>query len=86
MSTETLVAPGRLRALATEHGLRIAVAAAAAALLVYPVVSDNLYYQNMIILSLLLAIMASSWNVISGFAGYVSLGQSVFLGIGASRS
>jgi ABC-type branched-subunit amino acid transport system ATPase component/ABC-type branched-subunit amino acid transport system permease subunit len=50
---------------------------------VYPVVSDNIYYQNMIILSLLLAIMGSGWNVISGFAGYVSLGQSVFLGIGA---
>jgi ABC-type branched-subunit amino acid transport system ATPase component/ABC-type branched-subunit amino acid transport system permease subunit len=37
----------------------------------------------MIILSLLLAIMGSGWNVISGFTGYVSLGQSAFLGIGA---
>ncbi|HJV29762.1 MAG TPA: branched-chain amino acid ABC transporter ATP-binding protein/permease [Gaiellaceae bacterium] len=53
------------------------------ALAAYPLVSDNRYYQNMIILSLLLAIMASGWNVISGFTGYVSLGQSAFLGIGA---
>ena len=27
--------------------------------------------------------MAVSWNIISGFAGYVSLGHSVFLGLGA---
>jgi ABC-type branched-subunit amino acid transport system ATPase component/ABC-type branched-subunit amino acid transport system permease subunit len=59
------------------------VGAAAVALFAYPLLSDNLYYQNMIILSLLLAIMGSSWNIISGFTGYVSLGQSVFLGIGA---
>ena len=51
--------------------------------MLYPVVSDNLYYQNMIILSLILAIMGSGWNIISGFTGYVSLGQSAFLGIGA---
>ncbi|HET7043904.1 MAG TPA: branched-chain amino acid ABC transporter ATP-binding protein/permease [Gaiellaceae bacterium] len=52
-------------------------------LLAYPLVSDDLFYQNMIMLTLLLAIMASGWNVLAGFGGYVSLGQSVFLGIGA---
>jgi ABC-type branched-subunit amino acid transport system ATPase component/ABC-type branched-subunit amino acid transport system permease subunit len=62
---------------------RLAIAAAFLALAGYPLVSDDLYYQNMIILSLLLAIMATGWNVISGFTGYVSLGQSAFLGIGA---
>src|SRR5687767_14688420 len=59
------------------------ITAAFLALAAYPLVSDDLYYQNMIILSLLLAVMASGWNVISGFTGYVSLGQSAFLGIGA---
>ena len=43
---------------------------------------DDLYYQNMIMLSPF-AIMGSGWNIISGFTGYVSLGQSAFLGIGA---
>ena len=38
-------------------------------ILVFPVISDNRYYQTIIILSLLLAIMASGWNIISGFAG-----------------
>ena len=68
---------------AGKHGVRAVVAMSALALAAYPLVSDNLYYQNMIILSLLLAIMGTGWNVISGFAGYVSLGQSAFLGIGA---
>ena len=65
------------------HGWRVVVGLALVSLVLYPVVSDNLYYQNMIILSLLLAIMGSGWNIISGFTGYVSLGQSAFLGIGA---
>jgi ABC-type branched-subunit amino acid transport system ATPase component/ABC-type branched-subunit amino acid transport system permease subunit len=59
------------------------IAGAAVFLLLYPIVTDNLYYQNMIILSLILAIMGASWNIISGFTGYVSLGQSAFLGVGA---
>jgi ABC-type branched-subunit amino acid transport system ATPase component/ABC-type branched-subunit amino acid transport system permease subunit len=62
---------------------RAVVALAAAALLLYPVVSDNLYYQNMIILSLVFAIGAVGLNVISGYGGYVSLGQGAFLGLGA---
>ena len=56
---------------------------AALALLLYPVVSDNLYYQNMIILSLVFAIGAVGLNVISGYGGYISLGQGAFLGLGA---
>ena len=56
---------------------------ARAALLLYPVVSDNLYYQNMIILSLVFAIGAIGLNIISGYGGYISLGQGAFLGLGA---
>jgi branched-chain amino acid transport system ATP-binding protein/branched-chain amino acid transport system permease protein len=49
----------------------------------YPVFSDDLYYQNMIILSLVFAIAAVGLNVITGYGGYVSLGQGAFLGLGA---
>ena len=60
-----------------------AIALAAGVLLVvYPLVSDDLYYQNMIILSLVFAVGASGLNIISGFAGYVSLGQGAFIGLG----
>ena len=36
----------------------------------------------MIILSLVFAVGASGLNIISGFAGYVSLGQGAFIGLG----
>jgi ABC-type branched-subunit amino acid transport system ATPase component/ABC-type branched-subunit amino acid transport system permease subunit len=43
----------------------------------------NLYIQTVLILTLLLVVSSSGWNIISGFAGYVSLGQSAFIGVGA---
>ena len=44
---------------------------------------DNLYIQTVAILTFLLVVSSSGWNIISGFAGYVSLGQSAFIGVGA---
>lgn len=61
---------------------RILVAVAAFLLLAFPVLSDDQFYQNMIILSLVFAIGASGLNIITGFAGYVSLGQGAFIGLG----
>jgi ABC-type branched-subunit amino acid transport system ATPase component/ABC-type branched-subunit amino acid transport system permease subunit len=52
-------------------------------LLTYPLISDDLFYQNMIILSLVFAIGATGLNVIMGWTGYISLGQSAFIGLGA---
>lgn len=61
-----------------------AIGVAALALLVFPVLQpDDLYRQTVLILVFVVAIGAVGWNVIAGFAGYVSLGQSAFLGIGA---
>jgi ABC-type branched-subunit amino acid transport system ATPase component/ABC-type branched-subunit amino acid transport system permease subunit len=62
---------------------RALIAVAALALAAYPLVSDDLYYQNMIILSLVFAIGAVGLNIISGYGGYISLGQGAFLGLGA---
>jgi branched-chain amino acid transport system ATP-binding protein/branched-chain amino acid transport system permease protein len=61
---------------------RVLATIAAIALLAYPLASDDTYYQNMIILSLVFAVGASGLNIITGFAGYVSLGQGAFLGLG----
>ena len=67
---------GRLRGLA--------LVAIFVVLALYPVTSPHrAYEQGVLLLAFLLAIMAVSWNIISGFAGYVSLGHSVFLGIGS---
>jgi ABC-type branched-subunit amino acid transport system ATPase component/ABC-type branched-subunit amino acid transport system permease subunit len=61
---------------------RVVLVIAAALLLAFPVVSDDAYYQNMVILSLVFAIGASGLNIIMGYAGYVSLGQGAFIGLG----
>jgi ABC-type branched-subunit amino acid transport system ATPase component/ABC-type branched-subunit amino acid transport system permease subunit len=61
---------------------RIAIGVAAAYILVYPLISDDTYYQNMYILSLVFAVAASGLNIIMGLAGYVSLGQGAFIGLG----
>ncbi|GAA1296843.1 hypothetical protein Psi02_13440 [Planotetraspora silvatica] len=71
----------RLRALPRAHliaGLCLVV------LVLYPVVNPwQPYPQGVMLLAFLLAIQASSWNIISGYAGYISLGHSMFLGLGS---
>ncbi|MDT4973895.1 MAG: branched-chain amino acid transport system ATP-binding protein livM [Pseudonocardiales bacterium] len=62
---------------------RTLVVAALAVLIAYPIVSNDLYYQNLLILTFMLAIGASGWNIMGGYAGYISLGNSVFIGLGA---
>ena len=61
---------------------RIVAALATVLVVVYPLIPDDRYYQNMIIISLVFAVGASGLNIITGFAGYVSLGQSAFIGLG----
>lgn len=52
-------------------------------LILYPlIVGDTRYEESVLIVCMLYAIMASGWNLISGLAGYVSLGHSVYLYIG----
>jgi ABC-type branched-subunit amino acid transport system ATPase component/ABC-type branched-subunit amino acid transport system permease subunit len=52
-------------------------------LVAFPFASDDLFWQNMLILSMLFAIGAVGLNIISGWGGYISLGQSAFVGVGA---
>ncbi|NMO49645.1 branched-chain amino acid ABC transporter ATP-binding protein/permease [Actinoplanes sp. TBRC 11911] len=54
------------------------------ALALYPLINPwQPYPQAVLLMMFLLAIQASSWNIISGYAGYVSLGHSMFLGLGS---
>ena len=59
------------------------VAVLAVLLAVWPLLNHDAYKQNVLLLFFLIGVMAVGWNIISGFAGYVSLGQSAFVGIGA---
>ncbi|MGW2857737.1 branched-chain amino acid ABC transporter permease, partial [Streptomyces sp. NPDC001215] len=48
-------------------------------------VADNLAHWaiNLLIFTLMFAVMSSAWNLIGGFGGYPSLGHAAFFGIGA---
>ncbi|MFC4113179.1 ABC transporter permease subunit [Nonomuraea zeae] len=62
----------------------LAAGACLVALLLYPVVNPwQPYPQAVLLMGFLLAVQATSWNIISGYAGYISLGHSMFLGLGA---
>jgi branched-chain amino acid transport system permease protein len=44
---------------------------------------NNSYYQLMMTLVLIWAVMGCSWNVFSGYSGLVSFGHAAFFGLGA---
>lgn len=51
-------------------------------LLVYPLVQKSQYYQHVMIMTMMAAVLASSWNILGGYAGYTSLGHAAFFGLG----
>ena len=57
----------------------IAVAAAVA----YPFVFSSTQATTIVFFALLYVAIASSWNIIGGFTGYISLGHAAFFGLGA---
>jgi branched-chain amino acid transport system permease protein len=54
-----------------------------AALVAVPFVTDDDKIITIAVLTLVVAALASSWNILGGFAGQVSLGHAGFFGIGA---
>ncbi|MHB8917534.1 MAG: branched-chain amino acid ABC transporter permease [Desulfocucumaceae bacterium] len=59
----------------------------AAAVLVLPVLMQGSpFHMHVILMILLYASMGQAWNIVSGYAGQVSLGHCVFFGIGAYTS
>jgi branched-chain amino acid transport system permease protein len=54
-----------------------------AALAALPVFGLAHWAMNMLVFTLMFAVMASAWNLLGGFAGYPSLGHVAFFGIGA---
>jgi branched-chain amino acid transport system permease protein len=61
----------------------VPLAAVVVVVAIFPLLTGNQYYQNMVIISLVIAIGAVGLNIITGFAGYPSLAQGAFLGVGA---
>jgi len=64
--------------------LSIALAAIVAALLAaFPCLGPEVYYLSFMFSVFMYVILASSWNLIGGYAGYLSFGHAAFFGIGA---
>ena len=53
------------------------------ALLVAPLTFQDPFYERMIALVLMWAVLASAWNIVGGYAGQVSFGHAIFFGVGA---
>jgi branched-chain amino acid transport system permease protein len=62
---------------------RLSLILLAAALLLYPLVFTDAFYRDIGVTFLLAAISASAWNIVGGYAGQVSVGHSMFFGLGA---
>lgn len=71
-----------MRAVLVSRWRTVLVVGGILVLVLLPIVSDNLYLQSTLIVTFLLAVGASGWNIMGGYAGYISLGNSLFVGIG----
>ncbi len=46
----------------------------------------NVYHRSFVMFTMMYVILASSWNIISGFTGYISFGHVLFYGVGSYAS
>lgn len=65
---------------------RIVVALFVVFLLGLPLVSQNPYLIRILILTSIFAILAASWDLLSGFTGQMNFGHALFFGVGAYTS
>lgn len=52
-------------------------------LAVFPFLTERSYLIGLVLTTLMFVTLASSWNMLSGFTGYISFGHAAFFGIGA---
>ncbi|HOD73038.1 MAG: branched-chain amino acid ABC transporter permease [Candidatus Bipolaricaulis anaerobius] len=62
---------------------RIIAVAFVIALLILPLFTQDPYFLRMLILASVFAIYATSWDILAGYAGQISLGHALFFGTGA---
>src|SRR5690554_5145789 len=51
--------------------------------LILPLVFQARFFQHVLIMILLYALLGEAWNIITGYAGLISLGQVAYFGVGA---
>ena len=55
----------------------------AVAVALLPFAMEDVYVQNILILTLMYAALSQSWNILSGYCGQISLGHALYFGLGA---
>ncbi|OHE24634.1 MAG: ABC transporter permease [Syntrophobacterales bacterium RBG_19FT_COMBO_59_10] len=65
---------------------RVIVALFFVLLLGMPLISQNPYLIRVIVLTSIFAILAASWDLLSGFTGQMNFGHALFFGVGAYTS
>ena len=62
---------------------RVAVLIFALGLLILPLITDDPYLLRILILTSIFAILAASWDLLSGFTGQMNFGHALFFGVAA---
>ena len=78
----TLTAPAPVAVKRKPWGRLAGIAVVAALLVVYPLVMKTSFLQTIGVLALTMAIAATGWNILGGYAGQISFGHAVFFGTG----
>jgi branched-chain amino acid transport system permease protein len=55
----------------------------AVAVALLPFAVEDVYVQNILILTLMYTALSQSWNILSGYCGQISLGHALYFGLGA---
>ena len=61
----------------------VKIAIAIAILALFPQVFSNPATTSIAVFTLIFMVAASSWNIFSGYSGYIALGHAVYFGVGA---
>ena len=69
-----------------DRNKRAVTLAAFIGILIIPLIPQNSFYQDLIIMIFFWGTLAAAWNLLGGFAGQISLGHAAFFGIGAYTS
>lgn len=76
--------PAPLRAFSSRRRRQLAMALGVAAIFgLLPIVVNDVYTMNILVLTILFASLSQSWNILGGYCGQISLGHAVYFGIGA---
>lgn len=78
----TLTAPAPVAVKKKPWGRMAGIAVVAVLLIVYPLVVKTSFLQTIGVLALTMAIAATGWNILGGYAGQISFGHAVFFGTG----